>query len=191
MKLFLIILSYLLGSIPTAFILVKIFKGEDIRKIGSGNPGTTNVIRTTNLWLGLITLIIDFLKGYIPVLITKKFDPEIIYLVMFFAILGHTKSIFLKFNGGKGVATFFGTLLGISKELFFITTVIFVLVFILTHIVSISSLISITTFIILFLIVAKKNIISIILVLLTGFIIIFRHKDNIIRLINKQEKKIF
>lgn len=191
MKLLLIIFSYLLGSIPTAFILVKIFKGEDIRKLGSGNPGTTNVIRTTNLWLGLLTFIVDFLKGYIPVIVAKRYYPEITYITMFFAVLGHIKSIFLKFSGGKGVATFFGALFATSHKLFFITTTIFALVLFLTHIVSISSLTSIITCIVLFLIINERDLISNVSLLLIVLIITIRHKENIKRLINRQERKIF
>lgn len=192
MNLFLIIVfSYLIGSIPTAFILVKIFKGKDIRKVGSGNPGTTNVIRTTNVWLGLLTFIIDFLKGFIPVLVAKKYYSEASYFALFFAVLGHIKPIFLRFSGGKGVATFFGALFGISQKIFFISATVFILVLLFTHIVSISSLTSIAVCVILFLTIVKNNIIPNIFLLLTVFMIMFRHKDNIVRLLNKQEKKIF
>ncbi|MCS7231946.1 MAG: glycerol-3-phosphate 1-O-acyltransferase PlsY [Elusimicrobiota bacterium] len=188
---FLIIFSYLLGSIPTAFILVKVFQGKDIRKMGSGNPGTTNVIRSSGLLLGLITFIIDFLKGYIPIIITLKSYPQYIYISMFFVILGHIYSIFLKFKGGKGVATFFGVLFGISPKIFVISGIFFIISLLLTHIVSISSLISVIVSMFLFAFIEKHNIISKLTFFLIISIIILRHKENIIRLINKQEKRIF
>lgn len=188
---FLIIFSYLLGSIPTAFILVKVFQGKDIRKMGSGNPGTTNVIRSSGLLLGLITFIIDFLKGYIPIIITLKSYPQYIYISMFFVILGHIYSIFLKFKGGKGVATFFGVLFGISPKIFVISGIFFIISLLLTHIVSISSLISVIVSMFLFTFIEKHNTMSKLTFFLIISIIILRHKENIIRLINKQEKRIF
>ncbi|MEN3013801.1 MAG: glycerol-3-phosphate 1-O-acyltransferase PlsY [Endomicrobiia bacterium] len=188
---FFTLFSYLIGSIPTAFILVKIFEGKDIRKIGSGNPGTTNVIRTTNIWLGIITFVVDFLKGCIPVLITRHHYSQYLSLIGFFAVLGHTKSIFLKFNGGKGVATFFGTIFVISQELFFVTCVVFIITLLTTHIVSISSLTSIcfSTFLVIF---SKNfNFISKLIFILIAALITIRHRENIIRLIHKQENRIF
>ncbi len=186
------ILSYLIGSIPTAYILIKTFKGIDIRKVGSGNPGTTNALRSGGIFLGITTFVFDFLKGFIPVLIAKQhFTTHIVALIMLFAVLGHITSIFLSFKGGKGVATFLGTLFAFSFKLALITLLIFLIVFILTHIVSISSIIA-TLFLITISIVSKNfNIYTKLLLTITGILIIYRHNSNIRRVLNKEEKKLF
>ena len=93
--------SYLSGSIPFGLILTKFFSGQDVRKIGSGNIGATNVLRTGNKYLAAATLILDILKGYAPVMFTQQFFPEYLQLSALMAFLGHLFSIWLKFKGGK------------------------------------------------------------------------------------------
>lgn len=193
--LFLTVVAYLIGSIPTAYILMLIFKQTDIRKVGSGNPGTTNVIRTAGIPLGIITFIIDFLKGYIPVAITKRYVGDIIVLpiIMFIVVVGHTLSVFLFFRGGKGVATFFGAVFAISPSWCLSTALVFIIVFIITHVVSISSLISVTMFLILGIVIHQIQLYktNYIFFILTTLLIILRHKSNIKRLITGQEQKLF
>ncbi|MCX7956939.1 MAG: glycerol-3-phosphate 1-O-acyltransferase PlsY [Endomicrobia bacterium] len=188
-----LIISYFIGSFPTAYILVKTLKGKDIRNMGSGNPGATNVARTSGAFLGIVTLIIDFLKGFLPIYIARKIGLEEKILIMLFTVLGHTNSIFLKFKGGKGVATFFGAVLGLSTKIFFIELFIFLLVFLITHIVSISSLISALffTIFILFFKEIQNSLLNITISIIISLIIIIRHKENITRILNKQEKKFF
>lgn len=188
-----IFISYLLGSIPTAYILTKLFKGVDIRKVGSGNPGTTNVIRTAGIFLGVITFIIDFLKGLLPVLISKKyFGESLIPIVMLAAVFGHIYSVFLLFRGGKGVATFFGALLGLSTKLFFVCLIIFCISLLLTHIVSISSIITVTIFALICLFLYPSHYrYSVIFFIITSVIIILRHKSNIQRLLQGKEQTLF
>ncbi|MDC6465693.1 glycerol-3-phosphate acyltransferase, partial [Pelagibacteraceae bacterium] len=99
------LLSYLSGSVPFGLILTKFFQGKDIRKLGSGNIGATNVLRTGNKSLALITLILDVLKGYFPVIITSNYFPEFIQLSALTVFLGHLFPVWLNFKGGKGVAT--------------------------------------------------------------------------------------
>lgn len=186
------ILSYLIGSIPTAYILIKISKGIDIRKVGSGNPGATNALRTGGIFLGIFTFIFDFLKGFMPVLIAKQhFATHTVVLIILFTVLGHITSIFLSFRGGKGVATFLGGLFAFSFKLALITLSIFLIVFILTHIVSISSIIGILSLIIISIVSKNFNIYTKLLLTLTGILIIYRHNSNIKRLLNKEEKKLF
>ena len=116
MDLILVVLfSYMSGSIPFGLVLTKIFGNIDVRKIGSGNIGATNVLRTGNKFLAVITLLLDVLKGYIPVIICIKFFPELILLSCLTAFLGHIFPIWLKFNGGKGVATYLGILIALSN----------------------------------------------------------------------------
>ena len=103
-----ILFSYLSGSIPFGLILTKIFGDQDIRNIGSGNIGATNVLRTGNKFLAALTLILDILKGYIPVIIAQQYFPALIQFSCLLAFLGHVFPIWLKFKGGKGVATYLG-----------------------------------------------------------------------------------
>ena len=114
---FVAVFSYFCGSIPFGLILTKIFNKKDIRKIGSGNIGATNVLRTGNKYLAFATLFLDIFKGYIPVLMTKHFFPELLQLSALLAFLGHLFPVWLKFNGGKGIATFLGILFALSYGL--------------------------------------------------------------------------
>jgi len=112
-----ILFSYLSGSIPFGLILTKIFGDQDIRNIGSGNIGATNVLRTGNKFLAALTLVLDILKGYMPVLIAHQYFPGLIQLSCLLAFLGHVFPVWLKFKGGKGVATYLGILLALSIQL--------------------------------------------------------------------------
>ena len=194
------VFSYLCGSIPFGLILTKIFSKQDIREIGSGNIGATNVLRTGNKYLAFATLFLDILKGYIPVLVAKHFFPELLQLSALLAFLGHLFPVWLKFNGGKGVATFLGILFALSYSL----TLLFILTWITVALIfkysSLSSIFaSITVFVISFI---KENVIktfdpnisnvSDIKLLLFTFLIliIYTHKNNISNLINRTEHKI-
>ena len=110
------IISYLMGSIPFGYILTKFFLKQDIRQIGSGNIGATNALRTGNKLIGYSTLILDIAKAIIPVIYVKINYPELIYIASLCAFLGHVFPIWLKFKGGKGVATYVGCLLYTSPS---------------------------------------------------------------------------
>ena len=99
-------ICYLMGSIPFGLILTKIFLKKDIRKIGSGNIGATNALRSGNKKIGYLTLVLDILKAIVPVLYIKYYFPELIYISSLSVFLGHVFPIWLKFKGGKGVATY-------------------------------------------------------------------------------------
>ena len=115
MELTLIIsISYLMGSIPFGLILTKIFLKKDIRDVGSGNIGATNVLRTGNKAVGYLTLTLDVLKAVTPVLYIKFYFPELVYISSLSVFLGHVFPIWLKFKGGKGVATYVGILFSIN-----------------------------------------------------------------------------
>ena len=196
----LVILSYLCGSIPFGLILTKIFNKKDIRKIGSGNIGATNVLRTGNKLLALTTLLFDILKGFLPVLISKQYFPEFIYLCSLFAFFGHIFPIWLKFRGGKGVATFLGILFGLSYSLAFLFIFTWIVVFLIFKFSSVSSIFaSMTVFVVTFIKdTALKSINqnfdvedNLKLILFIFFILIlFTHKKNISNLKNKTEQKI-
>ena len=201
MDVFIVILfSYLSGSIPFGLILTKIFKSQDVRKIGSGNIGATNVLRTGNKFLAALTLILDILKGYIPVVIAQQHFPELIQLSCLLAFLGHVFPVWLKFKGGKGVATYLGILLALSIQLGFLFIFTWVVVSLIFKYSSLSSMFSSLTVFIVTLIkdTALQSIDSntyidaeIRLILFIFFIlIIFTHRKNISNLKNKTEHKI-
>jgi len=201
MDIFLVSLfSYLSGSIPFGLLLTKIFSKVDIRKIGSGNIGATNVLRTGNKYLALTTLLLDISKGYIPVIITSQHYSELIQLSCLLAFLGHLFPIWLKFKGGKGVATYLGILFALSLQLSFLFIFTWLVVSLIFKYSSVSSMFGSLTVFIVTLIkdTALKSINSNIYVdeniKLTLFIflilIIFSHRKNISNLKNKTEKKI-
>jgi glycerol-3-phosphate acyltransferase PlsY len=136
------ITSYLMGSIPFGFILTKIFLKKDIREIGSGNIGATNALRTGNKLVGYSTLILDIVKAIIPVIYVKMNYPELIYIASLCAFLGHVFPIWLKFNGGKGVATYVGILFSINILLGLIFVISWGVIFLISRYSSLSSITS-------------------------------------------------
>ena len=192
--LFLISIVYFFGSIPFAYILPKIFGLGDIRNIGSGNVGATNVLRAGNKLLAIIVLAFDIIKGFAPLFILKNYyHNELSEIIILFigsaAILGHIFPIWLKFKGGKGVATYIGFLFAIN----YIFGIIFIITWLLiaflkkySSLASITSLALLPLFVMLF--SYEKQIIY--LLILINLIIISKHYSNIYRLIHKSETKI-
>ena len=194
------VFSYFCGSIPFGLILTKIFSNQDIREIGSGNIGATNVLRTGNKYLAFATLFLDILKGYIPVLLAKNFFPELFQLSALLVFLGHLFPIWLKFKGGKGVATFLGILLATSyglTALFIFTWLTISLIFKYSSLSSIFS--SFTVFIVVFIkekatvanspsIYGAEDLKLLLFIFL--ILIIFTHRKNISNLKNRTEQKI-
>ena len=181
------ITSYLMGSIPFGFILTKIFLKKDIREIGSGNIGATNALRTGNKLVGYSTLILDIVKAIIPVIYVKMNYPELIYIASLCAFLGHVFPIWLKFKGGKGVATYVGILFSINILLGLIFVVSWGFVFLIFRYSSLSSIVG-SLSIPLYLFVTDEK--SSVIFFITMFVLIFfTHKENIIRLKNKEESK--
>jgi glycerol-3-phosphate acyltransferase PlsY len=178
--------SYLLGSIPFGFILTKIFLKKDIRDIGSGNIGATNALRTGNKFLGYATLVLDITKAILPVLYVKFSYPDYIFIASLSAFLGHVFPVWLKFKGGKGVATYVGILFTINLILGLIFIVSWVVTFLISKYASLSSLVAsliVPVYLIIF-----KNYNSIFFIIM--FVLIFyTHKENIKRLKNKEEGK--
>jgi len=180
--------SYLLGSIPFGLILTKIFLQKDIRKVGSGNIGTTNVLRTGNKFLALSTLILDLLKGYVAVYLTLLYYESLISYAALICFIGHIFPVWLKFKGGKGVATYLGVILAFSNIFFLIFGISWLALSLLFRFASLSSMIS-SLIIFLYSYFFESNNYS--LVLFIFFIIIlYTHKENIVRLKNSEENKI-
>ena len=180
--------SYLLGSIPFGLIITKIFLGKDIRKVGSGNIGTTNVLRTGKKSLAAATLLLDVLKGYISILITYIFFSDLIYLSALTCFIGHVYPIWLKFRGGKGVATYLGIILGFSFILGIIFAITWLIIAVIFRYSSLSSMLS-SMVVCIYSFVIGNEIQNYFLFIIL-IVIIFTHKENIIRLKNSKETKI-
>ena len=179
--------SYLMGSIPFGLILTKIFLNKDIREIGSGNIGATNALRTGNKLIGYSTLILDIAKAIIPVIFVKINYPDLIYIASLCAFLGHVFPIWLKFKGGKGVATYVGILFSINLLLGIIFTASWGIIFLIFRYSSLSSIIgsiSIPIYILITDQISNAIFFGIMFVL-----IFFTHRENIKRLKNKEESK--
>ena len=192
-NLLLIILFYLIGSLPFALILTKLSGFGDIRNIGSGNIGATNVLRTGNKLLAIIVLSLDILKGLIPYLIIHIYFNELSLLnkifLCHFAVIGHIYPIWLKFKGGKGVATYIGFLFGLNPYIAISFLLIWLVVAYMSKYSSLGSLVGIFVAPAYFILINFNLIISIFFIYLS-FVIIIKHKENIKRLINKTESKI-
>lgn len=180
--------SYFSGSIPFGFILTQIFIKQDIRKIGSKNIGATNVLRTGNKLVAATTLFFDILKGIIPILVTNYYFPDLIYLSGLMALLGHIFPIWLKFNGGKGVATYLGIVFALSFKLGLIFCLSWIIIAFITKYSSLSSILS--AFIIFLISFLETQIEMKLYLFITFVLILYTHKLNIIRLKNKTEDKI-
>ena len=184
--LIIIVISYLLGSIPFGLILTKLFLKKDIRNIGSGNIGATNVLRSGNKLIGYTTLLLDILKGILPVLYVKFYYPDFIYISALSVFLGHVFPIWLKFNGGKGVATYVGILFSINLIYGLVFGITWIIIFLVSKYSSLSSLLgSISIQVYLFFVNGDQIIFFIIMFVL----IFYTHRENIKRLKNKEESK--
>ena len=186
--LYIFLYSYFLGSIPFGLLLTKFFLNKDLRELGSGNIGATNVLRTGKKILGAITLISDGLKGYVAVTITYKYFPDYIYLSALLSMLGHIFPVWLKFKGGKGIAVFLGILFAVSINFGIVFIICWFLFLYTTKYSSISSLAS-TGIVFLYSIILKNSFESIFFFIIF-VIVIFTHRENIARLKNKTENKI-
>ena len=180
------ILSYLIGSIPFGFILTKFFLKKDIRNIGSGNIGATNALRTGNNFLGYGTLFLDVIKAVIPVIYIKLNYPDYIFITSLCIFLGHVFPIWIKFKGGKGVATYIGILFSINLNIGFVFVAVWFLTFLISKYSSLSSLLGSLSIPIYLFFFSNQNLVffSIMFIL-----IIYTHRENIKRLKNKEESK--
>jgi len=194
---FLFFLAYLVGSFPTSYIAGKIFKGIDIRNFGSGNVGATNAIRVLGIKIGIPVLVLDILKGFLLVFLVKHYsDSSHLFLIGLgiSAILGHIFTIFLKFKGGKGVATSAGVFFALTPLALIIALIIFIFVVIKSKYVSLGSILAAITLFISELIINFQNGFSekyeLILTAIISLTIIYTHQANIQRLKNGVENKL-
>lgn len=186
------LISYLVGSIPMGYIICRIIKGIDIRTKGSGNIGATNVARVVGKGPGIITLILDILKGLITVVLVPKIvgdQSDFIKILSAIAVIcGHNWAIFLKFHGGKGVAATAGALIGLMPIVFLSSFCVWCIVFVIWRYVSLAS-ITAAFFLPIFLVLYREPLIYQILGIIIAIIGIFRHKENIKRLLSGKEKR--
>jgi len=180
------ILSYLMGSMPFGFILTKAFLKKDIRDIGSGNIGATNALRTGNKSLGYGTLFLDIIKAIIPVVYVKLNYPDYIFIASLCVFLGHIFPIWLKFKGGKGVATYVGILFSINLTIGFVFIGVWFFTFLISKYSSLSSLFGSLSIPIYLFFFTNQNLVffSIMFIL-----ILYTHRENVKRLKNKEESK--
>ena len=180
------ILSYLIGSVPFGFILTKVFLKKDIRDIGSGNIGATNALRVGNKSLGYGTLFLDILKAIIPVTYIKLNYPDYIFIASLCVFLGHIFPIWLKFKGGKGVATYVGILFSVNLTISFVFIGVWFFTFLISKYSSLSSLsASLSIPIYLFFFTSQNLVFFSIMFIL----ILYTHRENVKRLKNKEESK--
>lgn len=183
---------YLIGAIPFSYILVKLVKGIDLRTVGSRNVGATNAGRVLGFWGFLVAFLLDMSKSFVPLMVLKyflNFSVELILLFGILSILGHTFTIFLNFKGGKGVATAVGVYLAVSPISLGIAFLGFVVVALISRMVSLSSIVAAIVLLISILYLEQSVVVKICTFLVVGFVI-YKHKDNIKRIINGTEKKI-
>ena len=180
--------SYFLGSIPFGLILTKIFLKKDIRKVGSGNIGTTNVLRTGNKFLALGTLILDLLKGFASVYFTLSYYESLIFYSGLICFIGHIFPVWLRFNGGKGVATYLGVILALSYKFFLVFGVSWIALSLLFRFASLSSMVS-SLIVFIYVFFSTNNNYSLIF-LIFFVIILYTHKENIVRIKSSKENKI-
>lgn len=215
---FFAVFAYLLGSIPFGYILVRLFLGADVRQTGSGNIGATNVARTGAKGLAIATLLLDILKGYVAVAAAYAYGMFVVIrstprvpgvppsaptasqvqqaftmaaLAAFFAIIGHIFTVWLRFKGGKGVATGLGVFLALAPKAVLIVLAVFVAVVALTRYISLGSTIAAALFPLCFYFLQPQHATPGVLLMISGvsLLIIYRHKENIVRLLAGTESR--
>lgn len=189
MKLLLLLICYLIGAVPTAYLLVKRVKGIDIRTVGSGNVGATNAARVLGKWGFFAVFAVDMLKGFIPIWFMGKFYPEIVLFAAVAVLLGHTYTVFLNFKGGKGVATAVGIFLALAPTSLAIAAVCFAVVLYVSRIVSLSSITAATVLAASVVLTDTTFALKIFTIIIAVFVI-YKHRSNISRIMKGEENKI-
>lgn len=182
--------AYLAGSVPFAYILVKIIKGIDIRTVGSGNAGATNAARVLGKWGFITVFILDMLKGFLPVFAAYCFfgKDTIVLLVMLAAVFGHTFTVFLSFKGGKGVATAAGAFVALVPFETLIAVIAFLIVFAITRMVSVGSITAAVALFISVMFLEQWLLLKVFTGLIAAFVI-YKHKANISRILKGTENR--
>lgn len=186
-----LLISYFVGTISGSYIIGNLFLNKDIRKYGSGNAGTTNAMRVLGKKAGVLTFLIDFLKGALVTLIIRRiFGDEFVPLAILGAVIGHDFPFYMNFKGGKGVATTLGALALFNFPLTIICYVVWVLGTVLTKMVSVGSILFFVSIIIVYSFMSNLAMSNILIIDIIALIGIIRHNDNIKRIIAGNENKI-
>ncbi|WP_250672723.1 glycerol-3-phosphate 1-O-acyltransferase PlsY [Paraclostridium ghonii] len=193
--LIIILIAYFIGSISTSYIIAKKMMGVDIRTQGSGNAGSTNVLRTLGKKAGIMTFVGDLLKGVIAVLIAKLIATiahidmiNASYVAVVFVVIGHNWPIFIGFRGGKGVATSLGAMIAVNPIIALSCFAFFILIVYATKYVSLGSVVGISTSPIIMLFIGNYK--GLVVTLFLSALAIFKHRENIKRLLNGTERKL-
>ena len=189
-QILLVIAAYFIGSIPFAYIIVKLVKKIDIRTVGSGNAGATNAARVLGKWGFISVFLLDALKGFLPVFISLHYYGQtmITLIVAAVVVLGHTYTVFLGFKGGKGVATGAGVFLALAPAEIGIGLVVFIIVFLATKMVSAGSILASITLLIAVCLMSNWFALKVLTAVIV-FFVIFKHRSNIVRIIKGEENK--
>jgi len=186
--------AFLLGSIPSGYLITRVWKGVDVRTVGSGNIGFTNVVRAAGWAPGLLTLLLDFFKGFFPVWLASRWNPNLnwVLYVGALSLLGHLFTPWLHFKGGKGIATGFGVTTAVFRWYILFPLGIFLLLFLTTRIVSISSLTASISLLALMFFLPEFRQQPVAMALVFGMValIFYRHQENIQRILKGEEKRI-
>lgn len=187
----LVALAYVLGSLPTAYLLVRLMTGKDVRTTGSGNVGATNALRTAGWKVGVVVTIIDVMKGALPVWLMSRFNPESgwIAAAMLAAVLGHCYPVWLKFKGGKGVATCFGAFVVIAPLSALAALVLWVVVLVISRWVALASMVASAAFPLILKLIDRPDMVTLMSVSAAAVIIILRHSSNIRGILSGSEVK--
>lgn len=189
-QIILIISAYFIGAIPFAYIIVKLVKGIDIRTVGSGNAGATNVARVLGKWGFISVFFLDAMKGFVPVFVSLHFYGQTMVTLITAAVvvLGHTYTVFLGFKGGKGVATGAGLFLALAPIEIGIGFVVFIMVFLVTRMVSAGSIAGSVSLLISVCIMSDWVALKVLTAVIV-FFVIFKHRSNVVRIIKGEENR--
>jgi len=187
----LVVLAYVSGSLPTAYLLVRLMTGKDVRVYGSGNVGGTNALRTAGWKVGVVVTAIDVLKGALPVWLMSRFNPESAWVAaaMLAAVLGHCYPVWLKFKGGKGVATCFGAFLVIAPLSALAALGLWILVLVISRWVALASMVASASFPLILKLIDSPDMVTLVSVSAAAVIIILRHSSNIRNILSGTEAK--
>ena len=191
-ELFLVLFAYLLGSLPTALVVVRLFTGDDVRRKGSGNVGATNALRAAGWKAGVVVTVIDVAKGAVPVWLMRLYNPESVWIAaaMLAAVLGHCYPVWLRFRGGKGVATGFGSFLVIAPLSALAALALWFVVLVIWRWVSLASMVASASFPMILKLIDNPDLVTLIAVSAAAVLIILRHGSNIRNMLAGKEIKV-
>lgn len=192
MELVFVVLAYFSGSLPTALLVVRFFTGKDVRRLGSGNVGGTNAVRAAGLKIGIAVTLIDIAKGAFPVLLMRWYNPAShwLALTMLAAILGHCFPVWLRFKGGKGVATGLGAFVVLAPMAALIALLLWCVILLIGRYVSVASMLASAAFPLLLFYVERPPMSVLWAIVIAAAVIVFRHQENMKKLMRGEENRL-